>query len=151
MNHAVVPDRVHNIARAVSDRLARTELPLVVGHGDWESQNLRWNDDHPWAVHDWDSLVALPEAAIVGAASGAFASTTIPTLATVECSEEFIGSYQLARRRSFTEVELEVAWAASLWPALHNARGESLFHSRPVALDALTLQAPERLRRAGVR
>lgn len=151
MNHDAVPGCVHKMARAVSERLARTELPLVVGHGDWESQNLRWNGDRPWAVHDGDSLVALPEAAIAGAASGAFASTTIPTLATVECSEEFIGSYQLDRGRSFIEGELEVAWGASLWPALHNARGESLFASRPVELDALTLQASERLRRAGVR
>lgn len=151
MNQDFVPGYVHKIALAVSKRLERAELPLTVGHGDWESQNLRWTDDHPWAVHDWDSLVALPEAAIVGAASGAFASTTIPTLAPVECSAEFIGSYQLARGRSFTEVELEVAWAASLWPALHNARGECLFQSPPIALDALTLQAPERLQRAGIR
>ncbi|WP_237762722.1 phosphotransferase [Arthrobacter sp. ERGS1:01] len=151
MDQDLVPDRVHATARAVSERLARAELPLVVGHGDWESQNLRWNDDHPWAVHDWDSLVALPEAAIVGAASGAFASTTIPTLAPIEWSEEFIGSFQLARGRSFTEEEREVAWAASLWPALHNARGESLFHSPPVTLDALTRQGRERLHRAGVR
>lgn len=151
MDQDLVPGHVHAIARAVSERLAQGVLPLVVGHGDWESQNLRWQGDRPWAVHDWDSLVALPEAAIVGAASGAFASTAVPTLATIESSEKFIGSYQQSRGRRFTEEEREVAWAASLWPALHNARGESLFQSPPVALDALTWQAPERLQRAGVR
>lgn len=151
MNQNLVPSHLHTVARAVSNRLSRTVLPLVVGHGDWESQNLRWNEDLPWAVHDWDSLVALPEAAIVGAASGAFVSTTIPTLAPLEDSQEFIDAYQQARGRSFTQEEHEVAWAASLWPALHNARGESLFRSPPVALDALTLQTSERLRRAGIR
>ncbi|WP_315899890.1 phosphotransferase [Arthrobacter alpinus] len=150
MDQDLVPEHVQAIARSVSQRLAQGVLPLVVGHGDWESQNLRWHEELPWAVHDWDSLVALPEAAIVGAASGAFASTAIPTLATIESSEKFIDSYQQARSRQFTQEEREVAWAASLWPALHNARGESLFQSPPVALDALTCQAPERLKRAGV-
>lgn len=56
-------------------RLAQVVLPLIVGHGNGESQNLRWQGSRPWAVHDWDSLVALPEEAIDGAASGAFAST----------------------------------------------------------------------------
>jgi hypothetical protein len=150
MNQDLVPEHVQAIARVVSQRLAQGDLPLVVGHGDWESQNLRWHEELPWAVHDWDSLVSLPEAAIVGAASGAFASTAIPTLATIESSEKFIDSYQQARSRQFTQEEREVAWAASLWPALHNARGESLFQSPPIALDALTWQAPGRLRRAGI-
>lgn len=147
----LVPRHVHTIARAVSERLGRTALPVVVGHGDWESQNLRWKGKRAWAVHDWDSLVALPEAAIVGAAAGAFASTAVPSLASVEDSKEFIACYEQARGRLFSEDEHEVAWAASLWPALHNARGESLFHSESVALSAVTEQASERLQRAGVR
>ena len=151
MDQDRVPAHVNAIARAASKRLAATSLPLVVGHGDWESQNLRWKDASPWAVHDWDSLVALPAAAIVGAASGAFTSTAVPTLASLEASEEFIDCYVRTRGKVFTSEEREIAWAASLWPALHNARGESLFQSPPTALQALTSQAPERLRRAGIR
>jgi hypothetical protein len=150
MDQDRVPGHVHTIARTVSDRIARATLPVVAGHGDWESQNLRWEGASPWAVHDWDSLVALPAASIVGAASGAFASTTVPTLASLEASEEFIDCYERARGQVFTTEEREVAWAASLWPALHNARGESLFQSPPIALQALTRQASERLQRAGV-
>lgn len=151
MDQDLVPVHVRSIARSVAARLARSVLPVVVGHGDWESQNLRWEATRPWAVHDWDSLVALPEAAIVGAAAGAFASTIIPTLATVEESEEFINAYEQAKDNRFSNDEREIAWAASLWPALHNARGESLFQSQPVALGALTRQATERLHRAGAR
>lgn len=151
MDQDLVPAHVNAIARAASERLAATSLPLVVGHGDWESQNLRWKNDTAWAVHDWDSLVALPAAAIVGAASGAFTSTAVPTLASVEASEKFIHCYERARGKAFTSEEREIAWAASLWPALHNARGESLYQSPPTALLALTSQAPERLRRAGLR
>jgi hypothetical protein len=52
-------------------------------------------------------------------------------------------------RRPFTTEELEVAWAASLWLPLHNARAEVLMDKPPIALTALREQAAERLRRAG--
>ena len=51
--------------------------------------------------------------------------------------------------RPLTDEELEIAWAASLWPALHNARGELLYAQPPVALAALQEQVEERLRLAG--
>ena len=149
MDQDRVPGHVTATARAVSERLAKSSLPLVVGHGDWESQNLRWNGTTACVVHDWDSLVALPEAAIVGAASGAFASATTPTLSSLDASEAFIDHYEQARGRVFSLEERQIAWAASLWPALHNARGESLFQSPPTVLEALTRQASERLQRAG--
>jgi hypothetical protein len=64
-------------------------------------------------VHDWDSLAWQPEAALVGAACGAFASASPPTLAPVESSAAFLAAYQGFRRRWFTPEEQEVAWAAS--------------------------------------
>jgi len=57
------------VARQVRDCLRRVRLPAIVGHSDWESQNLRWESTTLLVVHDWDSVVALPEAAIAGAAS----------------------------------------------------------------------------------
>jgi hypothetical protein len=72
-------------ARRVRDRMAALVLPRVLGDGDWETQNMRW----------------------------------------------------------------QVAWAASLWTALHNARAEALHGSRPVALAAVRTQAADRLRLAG--
>ncbi|MET7426773.1 hypothetical protein [Dactylosporangium sp. NPDC005555] len=57
-------------------------------------------------------------------------------------------TYQHVRARAFTTEELEVAWAASLWPAAHNARWEVL-HGQPLVCGrALRTQAAERLRRA---
>jgi hypothetical protein len=100
-------------------------------------------------IHDWDSLAALPEAAVAGAAARAFASTDVPTLAPLSSSEAFLTAYQDATRRWFTADEVEVAWTASLYPAAHNARGEILFGNLPVAGDALRAQAEERLRRGG--
>ncbi|MEV4055351.1 hypothetical protein AB0J55_29460 [Amycolatopsis sp. NPDC049688] len=58
-------------------------------------------------------------------------------------------SYQDLRGRRFTEEEREIAWAASLWPALHNARWKALPGDRPVYGGAVREQAAERLHRAG--
>jgi hypothetical protein len=99
-------------------------------------------------VHDWDSIAWLPEAAIAGSAAGAFASAEQPTLAPVESSAAFLDAYQESRRR-FDHEEIEVAWAASLWLAVHNARTEALIGSEPVATTAVREQAAERLRMAG--
>ena len=143
-----MPRVVEDAAVRLRERLALSRLPRLLGHADWETQNLRWNGDQPWAVHDWDSIAWLPEAAIAGAACGAFASAETPTLAPIAASAAFLDAYQAARR-PFSAEELEVAWAASLWLALHNARGETLWNLPPVALAAVADQGRERLRRAG--
>jgi hypothetical protein len=48
----------------------------------------------------------------------------------------------------FTSVELEIAWAASVWMAAYNAREMALCDDSPAGGDALRAQAAERLRRA---
>lgn len=149
MDQSAVPAHVVDTAGRARARLRATDLPSVLGHGDYEAQNLRWHGSEVWAVHDWDSLAWQPEAALVGAASGAFASAGPPTLASIDGSAAFLMSYQDSRGRRFTAVELEIAWAASLWPAAHNARWEALHGQAPLCGDALRAQAAERLRRAG--
>ncbi|KAB8163886.1 phosphotransferase [Streptomyces sp. 3MP-14] len=143
-----VPAFVVETAARARRRLVAADLPPVLGHADFEAQNLRWRDGAVWAVHDWDSLAWQPEAALVGAASGTFASDSPPTLAPVASSAAFLTAYQELRGRPFTVAEREVAWAASLWPAAHNARWEALHGDRPECGDALRAQAAERLRRA---
>jgi hypothetical protein len=147
-DQGAVPAYVVDTADRARKRMLAADLPCVLGHADFEAQNLRWHNDEVWAVHDWDSLAWQPEAALVGAACGAFASAGPPTLAPIESSEAFLVTYQDVRGRLFTVVEQEIAWAASLWPAAHNARWEVL-HGQPTASgNALRAQAAERLRRA---
>lgn len=126
-------------------RLLAADLPRVLGHADFEAQNLRWHGRQVWAVHDWDSLAWQPEAALVGAASGAFASAGPPVLAPIESSEAFLLAYQDARGRVFDPEELEIAWAASLWMAAYNL-WEGL--GGALSVDTFRAQAAERLRRA---
>ncbi|MER6917356.1 hypothetical protein ABT354_37415 [Streptomyces sp. NPDC000594] len=145
-----LPAELVSVAVRARARLAASRgLPCVLGHADWEAQNLRWRGDRIHLVHDWDSLAWLPEAALVGAACGAFASGSVPTLAPLAGSEAFITAYEEQRRRAFTAGERQVVWAASLWPALHNARAEVLWGRPHTALTELLGQGGERLRRAG--
>lgn len=147
-DQTVVPEYVLDTAERVRRRILAADLPYVLGHGDYEAQNLRWRGRDVWIVHDWDSLTWQPEAALVGAASGAFASSGPPSLASIAGSEAFLTAYQDLRGRAFTAVELEVAWAASLWTPAYNARWEALHGDTPLSTNALRAQAPDRLRRA---
>jgi len=148
-DQGAVPAYVVDAGVRARGRLLAAGLPCVLGHADFEAQNLRWHGEQLWAVHDWDSLAWQPEAALAGAASGAFASSGPPTLAPTESSEAFLVAYQDLRGRLFTAVEQEIAWAASLWMAAYNAREAALLGDTPVAGDALRTQAAGRLRRAG--
>jgi hypothetical protein len=147
-DQSAVPAYVIETATRARARLLTAGLACVLGHADFEAQNLRWHGRKVWAVHDWDSLAWQPEAALVGAASGSFASDGPPTLAPIESSQAFLVAYQDFRGRLFTAVELEIAWAASLWMAAYNAREEALRWDTIVCRDALRTQAAERLLRA---
>ena len=147
-DQSAVPAYVVDTADRARGRILAASLPCVLGHADFEAQNLRWRGQQVWAVHDWDSLAWQPEAALTGAASGSFASAGPPTLAPIESSEAFLVAFQDLRGRLFTAVEQEIAWAASVWMAAYNAREEALHDHTPVCHDALQTQAAQRLRRA---
>src|SRR4051794_6638318 len=66
---ARVPAVVFEAAERLRGRLARYDGACVVGHADWESQNLRWTGERLAVAYDWDSLAWLPEAVLVGAAA----------------------------------------------------------------------------------
>jgi len=95
----VVPAYVVETAERARGRLLAAGLPCVLGWGDFEAQNMRWQGGELWALHDWDSLAWQPEAALAGAASGSFASDGPPTLAPIESSAAFLAGYQDIRGR----------------------------------------------------
>jgi hypothetical protein len=55
-DQSVVPANVVDTARRAQRRILAAGLPCVLGHADFEAQNLRWRGRQVWAVHDWDSL-----------------------------------------------------------------------------------------------
>ncbi|MFC1231106.1 MULTISPECIES: phosphotransferase [Streptomyces] len=106
LNDRPGPGRLDETARRVRTRLRRAALPEVVGHGDFESQNIRWNGDELHGVHDWDSAVARPEAALAGLAAAVFpAGGPENRPATVAETERFLAGYARARGRRWTREE----------------------------------------------
>jgi hypothetical protein len=112
------------LARSVQRRLARHQAPAVIGHGDWEAQNLRWSGLDPVVVHDWDSVIAAPEAIVVGLAAAVWAGGFDPAIwhSTVPQTNAFLETYQHAVGRWWSPDDLEVAWAAGLWVRAFNAK-----------------------------
>jgi hypothetical protein len=101
-------------------------MPPVVGHVDFDSDNIRWETAHSKevrVVHDWDSAAALPEPAIAGLASAIFTATgEAGTEATFEESELFLDCYRERRGLEWSREEVEVAWAAGLWVRAFDAK-----------------------------
>jgi len=145
---STTPPWIEDTSRRVRAKLSECRLPPVLGHADWEAQNLRWLQAKPLVVHDWDSLAWLPEAVLTGSAAGAFASHDTPTLAPVESSAAFLDAYQRARARQFSPYEDEVAWAASIVVLLNNIRDELMFDHPKLTYERLKAQRVERLARA---
>jgi hypothetical protein len=134
------------VGSRVQRRLDRmSDRNSVVGHGDWEGQNLRWRGRTPWVVHDWDSVVSAPEAVIVGFAASVWPCGAQPRAATVVESAEFIEAYQRAAGRRWDVDEVESSWAAGLWVYAFNAKKASLDGGSWLSPS----EANERLGRAG--
>jgi hypothetical protein len=128
LNGQVGPGWIEDAGARVRRRLLQpSALPIVVGHADWESQNLRWVNRRLHVVHDWDSIVGQREATIAGAASAVYTATGAPnTSANVEQSEAFLVAYARTRGHPWTDEERELAWAAGLWVRVFNAKKATL-------------------------
>jgi hypothetical protein len=144
------PAWVDTAAQRVRELLDAYQAPLRVGHSDWESQNIRWTGDCPLAVHDWDSVIAQPEAAIVGFASAVWAAQGGPgEAANVRQSEAFIQHYE-REGSDWSEQDRAAAWAAGLWVRLFNAKKDASEGGGP-QLSRLSGEIDERLHRAGLK
>ena len=143
------PAWLETLAARARQRLLRASLPAVVGHVDWESQNLRWRGRRLHAVHDWDSIAARPEAAIAGAAAIVFPATgRLNEQATLAQSTRFLAAYAASRGAPFAQEEEEVAWAAGLWVQSYKAKKGAATGGGRHLLEPLRREGPARLRRA---
>jgi hypothetical protein len=146
------PGWVDDAARRVRERLTPAPGRLRIGHGDWESQNLRWTGRDPLVVHDWDSVIAQPEPAIVGLAAAIWPHAEGPDVVTASVAQtaDFITSYQRFAGREWSASEVRDAWAAGLWVRLIYAKQEAAEGSSQ-QLDRLTTEIDERLHRAALK
>jgi Phosphotransferase enzyme family len=99
---------------------------LVVGHGDWRAENLRFLGSRMSAVYDWDSLVTVREPKLVGSACGHFTSdyrrSDIRQLPTLEEALAFVSEYENVRGTPFTPAEQQTVRAALVEGAAYGAR-----------------------------
>ncbi len=150
LNESPGPGWVDRAAGRVRQRMSACHEPLRIGHGDWESQNIRWAGDRTLAVHDWDSVIARPEVAIAGLAAAVWPAAGEPgQAATVEQSADFITCYQAAAGARWTGPQIEHAWAAGLWVRLFNAKKDAASGGGP-QLDRLAGEIDDRLTLAGL-
>ncbi|MEW9555376.1 phosphotransferase [Nonomuraea sp. NPDC050783] len=149
LNDHPAPAWLTEAAQRVRSRLTGTRLPPVVGHGDFESQNLRWDDSRLHVVHDWDSVVSLPEAAVAGAAAAVFKTTNASGAHTrIDETERFLAAYEAAGGGTWNQEERRVAWAAGVWVLAFNAKKESVRMPNGPGQRQLAGEITERLRRA---
>jgi aminoglycoside/choline kinase family phosphotransferase len=150
LNAVPGPALIEETGRRLRARLrAAAELPLAVGHLDWEAHNLLWRNGAPVAVLDWDSAAIRPEAAIAGPAAAVFPALGATVAATVAQTGQFLDAYQAARGRAFTPAEVQVAWAAGAWVLAFNARKESVSLADGPYQRHLAAEGAHRLRLAG--
>jgi Phosphotransferase enzyme family len=132
--------------QAARQKLREGQDQAVIGHGDWITDNLRWDGNRLRVAYDWDSLIADSEAVIAGLAAAIY---LYPALVTVTETREFLDAYAMARGRPFSPGELQRCWAAGVWTRAFDAKEEQAA-GQPVT--RLTPdEAQERLRRAGMR
>lgn len=149
LNEQQEPRWLDELALRVRGRLEQCHFLPVVGHMDWEAQNLRWIDRRPHVVHDWDSVASRPGAVIVGAAAAVFTATGAPlTEATIEETDAFLTAYEQVRGQPWSSEERQVCWAAGLWVRAFNAKKEAVSGKGALVLERLASEATERLRRA---
>ena len=141
------PEWVDDAARRVRERLTSTSGRLRIGHGDWESQNIRWAGRDPLVVHDWDSVIAQPEAAIVGLAAAMWPHAD--ATASVAQTAAFLTSYQLQAGREWDRWETQNAWAAGLWARLIYAKQDAA-EGGGQQLERLASEIEERLDHAAL-
>src|SRR5262249_10232463 len=122
------PSWIDDIGSRVRDRLQRATSKPVIGHLDWQAQNVRWTGRTALSVDDWDSVATLCEPAIAGAAGTVFAALPSGGVfgSTPAQTDEFLASYQLARGVSWSAEDVEIGWAAGLWVMSYDAKKETL-------------------------
>jgi Phosphotransferase enzyme family len=151
LNLVTGPEWIDGAARRVRQRLRSTQGRVCIGHGDWESQNIRWTTNKvPLVVHDWDSVLAQPEVAVVGLAAAVWPrEERADQTASVAQTADFIAGYQRVTGRAWEDSEIRDAWAAGLWVRLFDAKQEAAEGGGP-QLDRLAGDIDERLGRAAL-
>ncbi|MDB4968838.1 MAG: hypothetical protein JWN44_4527 [Myxococcales bacterium] len=125
-------------ARWIDDVAARARVimrgaatgDLVIGHGDWRAEHVRFDavdGDRIVAAFDWDSLCKEREPSLVGFCAHAFCADwsraeAIAPAPTLDEARAFVADYEDARARPFTADERRLCAAAFAYACAYSAR-----------------------------
>jgi hypothetical protein len=111
---------------AMARQRMRSAGPLVVGHGDWRVEHLRFDAGRVVLAYDWQSICRTEEAALVGFAAHAFCadwSGHDPRQApSLEEARAFVADYERARGAPFDREERSLCGAAFAYSVAYAAR-----------------------------
>lgn len=147
LNEIDAPAWIDRAGRAAQDRLRAHLAPGLIAHCDWYAGNLRWSGNNLLVAHDWDSVFADSEAAVVGFAAAVYPTAHAGAEASLEETEQFVQSYVDVSGRVLTPEDVECVWAAGVWLRAFDSRKQ---HAKGQTIRSLDeTEAKERLRRAG--
>ena len=99
---------------------------IVVGHGDWRAEHVRFLSNKPVVAFDWDSLCREHEPALIGAAANGFCadwskgdSRQAPSL---DEARAFVRDYEEARGEMFSAEERRLCGACLAYASAYTAR-----------------------------
>jgi hypothetical protein len=116
---------IDDVARAARARFVAAG-ELVIGHGDWRAEHVRFDGGRIVAAFDWDSLCKELEASLVGFTAQGFAadwSRRPPAPAPpVDEARAFVADYERARGRGFDADERRLCGATFAFACAYVAR-----------------------------
>jgi Ser/Thr protein kinase RdoA (MazF antagonist) len=126
-SHSQEAEWMDQIGRRAQAAIKAQMLGPLPVHSDWGVKNARFRGDAICAVYDWDSLVVVSEAEMVGRASIQFtAQWDFPARLTPDPAEvtAFVADYEEARARPFSSLERQVVEASATYSVAQIARLE---------------------------
>jgi hypothetical protein len=119
---------IDRLARTARGRLAESTGETVVAHADWRAEHVRFDGGEIVATYDWQALAVGSEPALIGQIAHGFTTDwsidqerRTPTL---EEFRAFVGDYEAARGRRFSDAEREIVNAAWVYGTAYGARCE---------------------------
>jgi hypothetical protein len=116
---------INDIAREAKRLRDASGGELVIGHGDWTVNHVRFAGLRPTIVYDWDSLNTDYETIFVGNSAASFTYTDhlpVEVWPTAREARAFLADYERERKRPFTPGERCAAGAAAVYSRAYSAR-----------------------------
>lgn len=144
---------IDDLARSAQVTRAEDSSQFVIGHADWTAKHFRFSDAVPTVIYDWDSLVHIREAQLVGIAGATFTMTWELPVALAPRPEEtdaFTAEYEHARGATFSAEDRRAIGAHATYTMAYGARCEHAIDPNAAPFPPGSQRAALALRRAAI-